>query len=212
MDPGRCLSFRRARRKVSDACTSVSCMKAELQKYLQGTRALMLAKLDGLSEYDRRRPLVPSGTNLLGLVKHLVGIEYVYLGTSVGRPPAKPLPWEEDGTVWEGGDMWALPSESTEYLTGLYRDACAHSDRSIAELDLDTPAEVPHWPEGGRGTTFGALLVRVVDETAHHAGHADIVRELIDGQGGSDAGHMDEAGWSEYYAKIQRAAEAFLTD
>ena len=184
-------------------------MKAELQRYLQNTRTLMLAKLDGLSEYDRRRPMVPSGTNLLGLVKHLVGIEYVYLGTSVGRPPAKLLPWEEDGSVWEGADMWALPSEPSEYIMGLYRDACAHSDRSIAELELDAPAEVPHWPEGGRSTTFGALLVRVVDETAHHAGHADIVRELIDGQGGSDHDLLDEAQWTEFYAKIQQAADSF---
>ena len=75
-------------------------MKSDLHNYLQATRALLLAKLDGLSEYDRRRPMVPSGTNLLGLVKHLVGIEYVYLGTSVGRPPAKVLPWEEDLSVW----------------------------------------------------------------------------------------------------------------
>ena len=185
-------------------------MKTELQTYLQATRALMLAKLEGLSEYDRRRPLVPSGTNLLGLVKHLAGIEYVYLGTSVGRPPAKKLPWEEDGSVWEGADMWALPSESTEYITGLYREACAHSDRSIAELELDAPAEVPHWAEESRRTTFGALLVRVVDETAHHAGHADIVRELIDGQGGADAGMLDEAGWTDFYTNIQRAAETFL--
>ncbi len=184
----------------------------DLQKYLQGTRALLLAKLDGLSEYDRRRPMVPSGTNLLGLVKHLVGVEYVYLGTSVGRPPEKQLPWEEDGSVWHGADMWALPSESTEYITDLYRDACAHGDRSIAELPLDTPAEVPHWAEGRRSTTFGALLVRVVDETAHHAGHADIIRELIDGQGGSDADMMDPVQWTEFYAKIQQAAEAFLTD
>lgn len=185
-------------------------MKSHLHMYLKDTRALMLAKLDGLSEYDRRRPLVPSGTNLLGLVKHLLGIEYVYLGTSVGRPPAEVLPWEKDGSVWGGADMWALPSESTEYITDLYREACAHSDRSIADLELDHPAEVPHWAEDQRGTTFGALLVRVVDETAHHAGHADIVRELIDGQGGKDAGLLDAAAWSEYYTKIQRAAETFL--
>lgn len=184
-------------------------MKTVLQDYLRATRALLLAKLEGLSEYDRRRPLVPSGTNLLGLVKHLTGIEYVYLGTSVGRPPAGVLPWEADGSVWEGADMWAKPEESTEYVTGLYREACAHSDRSIAELDLEHPAEVPHWPEGKRSTTFGALLVRVVDETAHHAGHADIVRELIDGQGGQDAGMLDEAGWSAYFTTIQRAAETF---
>ena len=185
-------------------------MKPELQKYLQDTRALMLAKLEGLGEYDRRRPLVPSGTNLLGLVKHLAGIEYVYLGTSVGRPPADVLPWEADGSVWEGADMWAKPTESTDYITGLYREACAHSDRSIAEFELDHPAEVPHWSEDKRSTTFGALLIRVVDETAHHAGHADIIRELLDGEGGKDANLLDEAGWTDYYTKIQRAAEHYL--
>ncbi|WP_432950447.1 DinB family protein [Kribbella sp. CA-253562] len=187
-------------------------LKPALHEYLRSTRALMLTKLEGLSEYDMRRPLVPSGTNLLGLVKHLTGVEYVYLGTSVGRPPERQLPWEEDGSVWEGADMWALPSESSEYLTGLYRQACAHSDESLATLDLDTPAEVPHWSESKRRTTFGVLLVRVVDETAHHAGHADIVRELIDGTGGADADMLDAAGWSEYYAKIHEAAETFRTD
>jgi uncharacterized damage-inducible protein DinB len=184
-------------------------LKPVLHEYLRNTRALMLAKLEGLSEYDMRRPLVPSGTNLLGLVKHLTGIEYVYLGTSVGRPPAQPLPWEEDGSVWEGADMWALPSEASAYLTDLYQQACEHSDESLALLDLDTAAEVPHWAEGQRGTTFGALLVRVVDETAHHAGHADIVRELIDGKGGKDANLLDSTGWHEYFGKLQQAAETF---
>ena len=184
-------------------------LKPVLHEYLQATRALMLAKLDGLSEYDRRRPLVRSGTNLLGLVKHLAGIEYVYLGTSLGRPPEEKLAWEGDGSVWEGADMWALPSETSEYLTALYRRACEHGDRTIAELDLDAPAEVPHWPAERRKTTLGVLLVRVVDETAHHAGHADIVRELIDGQGGSDADMVDEAGWRDYHTKVQQAAETF---
>ncbi|TDD48909.1 DinB family protein [Kribbella antibiotica] len=176
-------------------------MKTVLHDYLKGTRALLLAKLDGLSEYDQRRPLVASGSNLLGLVKHLAGIEYVYLGTSVGRPPAEQLPWDADGSVWDGADMWVQPTESSEYITGLYRAACAHSDESVALLELDAPAEVPHWAEEKRRTTFGALLVRMVDETAHHAGHADIIRELID----------NEDRTSEYYLTIQRAAEAFTS-
>jgi uncharacterized damage-inducible protein DinB len=184
-------------------------LKPVLHEYLQASRALLLAKLDGLSDYDLRRPLVPSGTNLLGLVKHLAGVEYVYLGTSVGRPPAEELAWEVDGSVWEGADMWALPSESSEYLISLYRRACQHGDRSLAELELDAPAEVPHWPAEGRRTTLGALLVRMVDETAHHAGHADVVRELIDGQGGADADMFDETGWRAYHAKIQQAADTF---
>lgn len=184
-------------------------LKAVLHEYLRASRALLLTKLDGLSEYDLRRPLVPSGTNLLGLVKHLAGVEYVYLGTSLGRPPAETLAWEEDGSVWDGADMWALPSETSDYLISLYRRACEHGDRTIAELDLDAPAEVPHWPAESRRVTLGALLVRMVDETAHHAGHADIVRELIDGQGGADAGMLDPDGWREYHARVQRAADTF---
>jgi hypothetical protein len=184
-------------------------LKAELHGKLRESRALLLSKLDGLSEYDLRRPLVASGTNLLGLVKHLGGIEYVYLTTSLGRQKPEKLAWEEDGSVWDGADMWALPSETSEYLIDLYRRACASGDETIASLDLSAPAEVPHWPEERRKTTLGVLLIRMVDETAHHAGHADIVRELIDGQGGSDADMLDEAGWKTYTAKIQEAADAF---
>jgi hypothetical protein len=184
-------------------------LKAELHQKLQTTRAVMLAKLDGLSEYDRRRPLVPSGTNLLGLVKHLAGLEYTYLAESLGRVTPEKLAWVEDGSIWDGADMWALPSESSDYLIALYQRACAFADETITSLDLDAPGSVAHWPEGGRTTTLGVLLIRMVDETAHHAGHADIIRELIDGTGGADADMLDQAGWTEFYTKIQQAAEAF---
>ncbi|MEV6713471.1 DinB family protein [Lentzea sp. NPDC051208] len=143
----------------------------DLQRYLQNSRDSVLSSLDGLSEYDARRPLVPSGTNLLGLVKHLVGIEFGYLGDSVGRPAPVTLPWNEDGSVWENGDMWAKPSESREYLVDLYRQAWKHTDESIADLPLDAPGSVAWWPEHKRQTTFGHLLVRVTAETAQHAGH-----------------------------------------
>jgi hypothetical protein len=184
-------------------------LKAELHQKLRESRAVMLAKLDGLSEHDRRRPLVPSGTNLLGLVKHLAGLEYGYLGECFGRVPPEKLAWVEDGTIWEGADMWALPTETSDYLIGLYQRACLFADETITSLDLDAPGSVAHWPEDRRATTLGVLLIRMVDETAHHAGHADIVRELIDGTGGPDANAPDEAGWTEYYRKIQQAAETF---
>ncbi|MFI5707718.1 DinB family protein [Kribbella sp. NPDC051620] len=184
-------------------------LKDELHQKLRTTRAVLLAKLEGIGEYDRRRPLVPSGTNLLGLVKHLAGLEYTYLGESLGRTPPEKLAWVEDGTIWDGADMWALPSETSDYLIALYQRACAFADETITSLDLDAPASVAHWPEGGRATTLGVLLIRMVDETAHHAGHADIIRELIDGTGGPDADVLDEAGWSAYYTKLQQAAETF---
>jgi hypothetical protein len=189
--------------------TGALAPKAELHRKLQASRATMLAKLDGLSEYDRRRPMTGSGTNLLGLVKHLAGVEYVYLGESFGRPAPETMSWVEDGSIWQGADMWAAAAESSEYLTGLYRRACAHGDATVAVLGLDAPGSVPHWPADRRDTTLGVLLIRMVAETAQHAGHADILRELIDGTGGRDQDMLDEPGWHGYVAQVQAAAEAF---
>jgi hypothetical protein len=121
------------------------------------------------------------------------------------------MSWFEDGSVWEGADMWAKPDESSEYIIGLYRRACAHADSVIAGLDLDAPGYVAHWPENRRDTTLGFLLIRMIAETAQHAGHADIVRELIDGKGGADQDDFDEATWREYTAQIQAAASTFAT-
>ena len=187
----------------------MSDLKEELHSKLGGSRATMLSKLDGLSEYDRRRPMTPTGTNLLGLVKHLAGLEYGYLGESFGYPAPETMPWIEDGSIWQGSDMWAEPGESTEYITGLYRRACAHADGVIAALGLESPGRVAHWPEDRRNTTLGVLLIRMVAETAQHAGHADIIRELIDGKGGPDQDSIDETTWRAYFTQIQAAADTF---
>jgi hypothetical protein len=184
-------------------------LKQVLLDKLREARAAVLADLEDLSEYDVRRPMTPSGTNLLGIVKHLTGVEHVYLGDSFGRTPPDVLPWVADGSIWEGADMWATADESRDHLLGLYERARAHGDATVAALDLDTPGSVPHWPEERRGTTLGFLLVRMVEETGHHAGHADICRELIDGRGGSDQGMLDEQGWNDYVARVQAAADAF---
>ena len=185
----------------------------DLRRYLQQSRDGLVSALDGLSEYDIRRPLVPSGTNLLGLVKHLIGVELGYLGDSVGRPAPIVVPWHEDESVWDNGDMWATPDQSREYLLDMYRTAWRHSDESIAKLPLDAPAEVAWWSEAKRHTTFGHLLVRVLQDTAQHAGHADIIRELIDGRGGRDQDDVGDAEWWEkHLARVRRDAEVFLAD
>jgi hypothetical protein len=186
-------------------------VKEILHDKLRESRAALLSRLDGLGEYDLRRPLTPSGTNLLGLVKHLAGLEYGYLGESLGRPGPEPLPWVEDGSIWDGADMWAQPGESSEYIIGLYGRACAHADLVIDDLGLDAPARVAHWPEHRRDTTLGFLLVRMTAETAQHAGHADITRELIDGRGGGDHDLLDDAGWRDYVGRIEAAAQTFQT-
>jgi hypothetical protein len=193
-----------------DKPDDVADLKEELHRKLQAARAALLSRLDGLGEYDLRRPMTPTGTNLLGLVKHLAGLEYGYLGESLGRAAPETLSWIEDGSIWEGADMWATADESSEYLIGLYRRACAHADGVIAALDLVSPASVAHWPQDRRDTTLGFLLIRMVAETAQHAGHADIVRELIDGKAGADHDEgLDEAAWLDYVGQIQAAADSF---
>ena len=182
----------------------------DLHHYLRESRSGLLRALDGLGEYDIRRPMTPSGTNLLGLVKHLTDIEASYLGSCVERPAPITLPWVDDGSIWDGGDMWTTADESRDYLLGLYTAATEHADTVIEELPLDAPAYVEWWAEGRRHSTFGHLLTRVVAETAQHAGHADIIRESIDGRGGRD--HDDIGGaawWSAYVARIQAAADTF---
>jgi PPOX class F420-dependent enzyme/OxyR family protein len=183
-------------------------LSGDLQQYLQQAREALVGALGGLGEYDARRPCTPSGTNILGLVKHLVGIESSYLGDCVGRPSPLRLPWVEDGSIWDGADMWAGAEETREYILDLYRAAWSHSDASILELPLDTPAHVEWWPAERRATTLGHLAVRVVAETAQHAGHADILRESIDGRGGRDHDEIgDDIWWNAQLDRIRAAAD-----
>ena len=94
--------------------------KADLRRYLQLARDALLWKLEGLSEYDARRPLVPTGTNLLGLVKHVASVEAGYLGETFGRPFPAPLPWLDEGAE-PNADMCATAAESRDQIVGLYQ-------------------------------------------------------------------------------------------
>jgi uncharacterized damage-inducible protein DinB len=184
--------------------------KAHLNRYLRGAREVMLWKLDGLSEYDVRRPLTPSGTNLLGLVKHLASVESGYFGEVFGRPFGEDLPWfAEDAEP--NADMWATPQESREDITGFYRRVSAHADATIEALPLDAPGKVPWWGPGRQDVTLQQIMIHMLAETNRHAGHADIVRELIDGEIGHRPGvdnlpPADKAWWEEYHSRLEQAA------
>jgi hypothetical protein len=184
--------------------------KADLRRYLQAGREALLWKLDGLGEYDVRRPLVPTGTNLLGLVKHVASVEAGYLGDTFGRPFPEPLPWlAEDAEP--NADMWATPAESRTEITDLYRRVWAHSDATIEALPLDATGRVPWWPPERSEVTLHRVLVHMIAETDRHAGHADIVRELVDGEVGlrQDNGNMapgDSTWWRDYRDRVEQAA------
>jgi uncharacterized damage-inducible protein DinB len=199
--------------------------KADLQRSLQAAREALLWKLEGLSGYDVRRPMVRTGTNLLGLVKHVAGVELGYFGEVFGRPfdGQLPAPLAGFGTLgWFQGaepnaDMWATAGESREQIVGLYRRAWAHSDSTIEMLALGAIGRVPWWPEGRREVTLQRILVHMIAETHRHVGHADIVRELIDGSVGRQPGNDnmapgDQEWWDNYRSQLERVAQEAAKD
>lgn len=184
--------------------------KAVLHRYLTVARDALLWKLDGLSEYDVRRPLTPTGTNLLGLVKHVAGTAVGYFGDTFGRPFGQPLPWAPDDTE-PNVDMWATADESREEIVEFYRRAWAHADATIDALPLDGAGQVSGWPADRRAVTLQQIMVHMIAETNRHAGHADIVRELIDGSAGlrQDTDNMapgDRSWWESYRNRLERVA------
>ena len=182
---------------------------AVLLRYLRSAREALVWKLDGLSEYDLRRPLTPTGTNLLGLVKHLAYVEMGYFGPVFGRRVPEVEPWmAADGEP--NADMWATPEETRADIIAIYRRAWALTDATVEELPIDAVGRVHWWslPE----VTLHKVLVHVIAETHRHAGHADIVRELVDGSVGNQSvgdnlPDRDEAWWREYRDRLQRVAE-----
>src|ERR1700761_652174 len=182
--------------------------KADLRHCLRQAREVMLWKLEGLSEYDIRRPLVPTGTNLLGLVRHQTAGELGYFGVTFDRPAPDPVSWDDDSTDW---DLVAPANESREFITDRYRRACAHSDATINALPLDAIGHVPWWPAGNNDMSLHRVMIHVTAETARHAGHADIIRELIDGSVGlstkfPNITQRDEEHWASYRDQVEQAA------
>jgi len=184
--------------------------KDDLRRYLQAGREALLWKLEGVSEYDARRPLTPTGTNLLGLVKHAASVESEYLGLVFGRPFPEELPWSADGAERDA-DLWALPEESRADIVALYARVRAHSEATVAALPLDAVGSVPWWPADRRTTTLNRVLVHLIAEVHRHAGHADVVRELVDGAAGLREGNdnLPRSGaddWRAHRDRVERAA------
>lgn len=184
--------------------------KQRLQIYLTNSRDAVLWKVEGLSEYDARRPLTHTGTNLLGLVKHLSVGEAWYFGQVFDRPFEPQLPWWDDDAE-EGADLWVTASEARQDILDIYRAAIAHSDETIRVLDLDAVGHVPWWPQPE--VTLHSVLVHVLAETSRHAGHADILREQLDGRTGMRADSLnqephDDQWWHDYRSQIEAAARS----
>ncbi len=179
-----------------------------LLHYLQVAREALLWKVEGLSEYDVRRPMTSTGTNLLGMIKHVASVEHGYLTECFGKPSAFETPWLSDDAP-DNADMWATASESREFIVDLYRAAWASDDATVRELGLEAVGVVPWW--GNEEVTVRRLLVHMIAETHRHVGHADIVRELIDGSTGMRPSALnlpkqEREWWIEYVETLENAA------
>jgi uncharacterized damage-inducible protein DinB len=182
-----------------------------LLAYLERLHEAVLWKVEGLPERDQRMPMTATGTNLLGVVKHLAVVEAEYLGLCVGRPFPEQIAWAGDD-LEDNADMWATADEPAQMILDLYRRVGEHSARTVAALPLDAPARVPWWDP--QETTLQRVLVHQITETARHAGQMDVVRESIDGARGMlpEAPNLpggDERWWTAYVTRLREVAERF---
>jgi hypothetical protein len=154
--------------------------------------------------------MVASGTNLLGLVKHLTYGEGWYFGRCFDRPFPEPLTeWDDDAEP--NADMFARADESRDFIIERFKRACVHADATIADLPLDAVGFVPWWGPNDSDATLGRLLIHVATETNRHAGHADILRELLDGGAGvmpdnSNLPDVADDFWPSYRDRLEQTA------
>lgn len=182
-----------------------------LLEYLQQARQAMIWKLDGLAEYDVRRPLTPTGTSLLGLVQHLAFVEAGYFGVCLGHTPDFEAEFgitlDEDDP---DSDLVVEPLVTHAQVVAAYRTTWERTDANVRRFGLEHRADVAWWGEDDRHPTVHTLLVHVTAETHRHAGHADILRELLDGGAGrrlGDASLDVDKDWPAHMARVERAAQ-----
>ncbi len=132
------------------------------------------------------------------------------LGEVFGRPFPRPLPWLDDDAEPDA-DMWATADQSRAEVMDLYRAVWVHSDATTDALELNAEGIVPWWPAGANPVSLRRMLVCVIAETNRHAGHADLVRELIDGVAGlrvnaHNGPEHDTSWWVECRERLERTA------
>ncbi|NHU86027.1 DinB family protein [Kocuria sp. JC486] len=185
-----------------------------LLTYLQRAREALLWKLEGLSEYDLRRPMTPTGSNLLGIVKHVSAVEQGYLRGCFGLELTYPTPYLSFEAE-PNEDMWVTLDESSQQIVDQYRAAATADDDAVRSLGLDAVGYVPWWPEADREPTMMRLVTHVIAETHRHVGHADLLREMIDGAAGLGPLNsnlpvdptQDAVWWADYVERLEQLAQ-----
>lgn len=184
--------------------------KDVLKNYLQGARDVLVWKLADLSERDLRLPRTPTGTNLLGIVKHALNGEAIYFGPTFGRewPTPDELVSPDDPDPQAG--WYATEAETAAGIVDLYLRVQAFANETIDALQLDAIGHVAHW--GGEEVTLHEIMIHKTADLQRHAGHADILREQLDGSVGLLPRHSnipDATEWSTYTQRLTAIADRF---
>jgi uncharacterized damage-inducible protein DinB len=185
--------------------------KAGLKRYLQSGRDALLWKMEELSERDLRMPRTATGTNLIGIVKHMANVELGYFGDTFGREWPTPEERVTDFDTDPQADWYATENETCAGVIDLYRRVWMFADATIDALPLDAPGRVPWWTDT-TPVTLERILLHVIVDLSRHVGHADILREQLDGSAGLNArvsNLPDEQDWPAYVAKLEALAERF---
>jgi uncharacterized damage-inducible protein DinB len=148
--------------------------KTMLSAFLDRYRETVIWKLDGLSKEEAGQRLVPSATTLLGIVKHLAYVERGWFqGDFAGDEITFPWPEDEDD---RDPDFRVEAADTIESVSALYRQEIARSREIVARASLDDLSKEKDKPHSLRW-----IMIHMIEETARHAGHLDILRELTDG-------------------------------
>lgn len=189
--------------------------KTALQHYLQEARDALEWKVEGVGERDLRLPRTPTGTNLLGILRHVANVEIGYFGLTFGREwpdPVHPLVVTDEAYDDDPQADWWVPADIPAVdVVDFYRQVAAFGDETITDLPLDAPGAVPWWPEERREVSLARIIVHVISDTTRHAGHADILRETIDGAAGLRvaATNLPDVDWPAYVAMLTAVADEF---
>jgi hypothetical protein len=188
--------------------------KADLQRYLRTAREALLWKLDGVGERDLRLPRTPTGTNLLGIVRHVANVEIGYFGPTFGRAwPDPDHPLVVDDVDYEAdpqADWWVPAEVSAAEVVDFYHRVMDFADATIDALPLDAAGSVSWW--GDEEVSLHLVITHVIADLTRHAGHADILREEVDGAAGlrADVSNLpDGVDWPAYVTRLRQVAEQF---
>ncbi|MFD1536134.1 DinB family protein [Nonomuraea guangzhouensis] len=151
--------------------------KSTLLMFLEAQRASVLAIVDGLDVEALSTAILPSGWTVLGLVEHLGHAERHWF-QEIATGSAEPLPWPDDHTP-------LITPRPPSVVFAFYRDQCERSNAVLAATPLSTPPQGRHpGPLGDEVTDLRRIVLHMIEETARHAGHLDVARELLDGKTG----------------------------